>query len=107
MSPSHVGEGLAYPSNVIDVKSGARVVGHSAAFPVAFPLFFVKAFTDEGDAVYDPFMGSGTTLVAAAQVKRIAYGCEISPAYCDLIRRRWTRYAKEAGIDAGEGALDG
>jgi DNA modification methylase len=106
-SPVGQGEGVAYPSNVLEVKQGANVVGHSAAFPVEFPSFFVRAFTDEADTVYDPFMGSGTTLMAAAQTKRVAFGCEISPMYCDLIRRRWTRYAKEAGIDAGSGALDG
>lgn len=59
----------------------------------------------EGDAVYDPFMGSGTTLIAAAQNGRVAYGCEISPAYCDLIRRRWTRWADRQGIAPGSGAL--
>ena len=106
-SPVGQGEGMAYPSNVIEVKQGANVVGHSAAFPVAFPLFFVQAFTDPDDVVYDPFMGSGTTLMAAAQNGRVGFGCEISPTYCDLIRRRWTRYARERGIDPGTGALDG
>jgi len=98
--------GLALPSNVIEARPATDGL-HSAPFPLALPLFFVKAFTDEADAVYDPFMGSGTTMMAAAQTGRVAFGCEISPMYCDLIRRRWTRYAKEAGIDAGSGALDG
>lgn len=103
-------DGVALPSNVIHVHSGPRQIAdddtkHTATFPVGLPDFFVRAFTDEGDAVYDPFMGSGTTLIAAAQNGRVAYGCEISPAYCDLIRRRWTRWADRQGIAPGSGAL--
>jgi len=59
----------------------------------------------EGD-VYDPFLGSGTTLIAAARQGRRCYGMEISPAYCDVIRKRWTAYARSAKIDPGEGALE-
>jgi DNA modification methylase len=104
--------GQALPGNVLKVTSGPSQIAeddvkHTATYPIGLPLFFVKAFTDEADTVYDPFMGSGTTMMAAAQTKRVAFGCEISPMYCDLIRRRWTRYAREAGIDAGSGALDG
>jgi len=39
--------------------------------------------------VYDPFLGSGTTLIAAEQLGRKCYGMEISPAYCDVIVKRW------------------
>jgi hypothetical protein len=94
------------PGNVIECAMGSNAgSGHSAAFPLALPQFFVKAYSDDGDAVYDPFMGSGTTLMAAAAEGRIAYGCEISPRYCDLIRRRWTMWAVQNGIDPGPGAL--
>jgi len=94
------------PGNVIECAMGSNAgAGHSAAFPLALPQFFVKAYSDDGDAVYDPFMGSGTTLMAAAAEGRIAYGCEISPKYCDLIRRRWTMWATANGIDPGPGAL--
>jgi len=64
-------------------------------------------FVPEGVTVLDPFGGSGTTLLACAQTDRVARVIELDPRYCDVIRRRWTRYAKEAGIDAGSGALDG
>tara|TARA_Y100000593_G_scaffold19572_1_gene39172 strand:+ start:136 stop:1329 length:1194 start_codon:yes stop_codon:yes gene_type:complete len=43
----------------------------------------------EFDAVYDPFLGSGTTLIAAEQLNRKCYGLEISPVYCDVIVQRW------------------
>lgn len=100
-------DGIALPSNVVQCAGVETGTGHTAAFPVGLPEFFVKAYTDEGDAVYDPFMGSGTTLVAAAKHGRVAFGTEISQRYCDVIRRRWTRYAKANNLDAGSGALDG
>jgi DNA modification methylase len=86
--PVEIGDGLALPGNVVRV-SGTSGSGHSAAFPIGLPEFFVKAYTDEGDTVYDPFMGSGSTMLAAHQQNRIAYGMEISPAYCDIICKRW------------------
>lgn len=99
-----VAPGMAHRGNVLDVASGSHG-GHPAGFPVGLPRFFIKAYSDEGDAIFDPFLGSGTTLIAAAELGRIGYGCEISPGYCDVIRRRWTAYAEKAGVDAGPGAL--
>lgn len=83
-------DGIARPSNVLHIAA-ASSGGHSAAFPVGLPAWFVRAFTDEGDTVYDPFMGSGSTLLAAHQSDRIGYGMEISAGYCDLIARRFQR----------------
>lgn len=80
--------GVARPSNVIEAKTESSQGSHSAPFPRAIPEFFIKAFSDPGDLVFDPFTGSGTTLVAAAQLDRVGHGVEISPAYCDVILRR-------------------
>ena len=80
--------GLARPSNVIEVKSESSQGSHSAPFPRALVEFFVLAFTDAGDVVFDPFMGSGTTMAAAEVLGRIGYGAEISPGYCDVILGR-------------------
>jgi site-specific DNA-methyltransferase (adenine-specific)/site-specific DNA-methyltransferase (cytosine-N4-specific) len=93
---TQVGAGLAYPGNRLPTFSGSHeATGHSAAFPVGLPDFFVRAYTDEGDTVFDPFMGSGSTLLAAHQNGRIGYGIEISPAYCDVILARWQRVVGE------------
>ena len=62
--------------------------------------------TEVGDLVYEPFSGSGTCLIAAAKLGRRCYGMELSRGFCDVIRRRWTAYAKSAGIDPGPGALE-
>jgi len=82
------GAGHALPSNVI--HTGAEHdQPHTAPYPVALPSFFVAAFSDEGDTVFDPFCGSGTTLIAAERLHRKCIAIEISPAYCDVIVERW------------------
>ena len=81
--------GLALPENVLRLGTGGSESMHSAAFPVGLPAFFIKAFSDPGDVVFDPFMGSGTTLIACERLDRRGYGIEISPAYCDVIVKRW------------------
>ena len=44
------------------------------------------------ERVYDPFLGSGTTLIAAESLNRRCYGMEIEPHYCDVIVRRWEEF---------------
>lgn len=81
--------GMALPSNVIEIKAEGGQSAHSAPFPSGLPAFFIKAFTDTGDRTFDPFMGSGSTLIATERLERIGYGMQISPAYCDVIVERW------------------
>ena len=100
--------GIARPSNVIEVKSESEQGSHSAPFPRALVEFFVLAFSDEGDIVFDPFMGSGTTMAAAAGLGRVGYGSEISPAYCDVIVRRISALTGETASlqETGQPFLD-
>jgi site-specific DNA-methyltransferase (adenine-specific) len=95
--------GIARPSNVIEAKTESSQGSHSAPFPRALVEFFVKAFSDPGDMVYDPFLGSGTTLAAAHVLGRKGYGIEISPAYCDVILHRIADLAGEEPILAESG----
>jgi DNA modification methylase len=81
-------KGIARPSNVIECKAEGSQGSHSAPFPRALVEFFVLAFTDAGDIVYDPFTGSGTAIAAAHVHGRVGYGSELSPAYCDVALRR-------------------
>jgi len=92
--------GLARPSNVIEVKSESSQGSHSAPFPRALVDFFIKAFSDAGDVVFDPFMGSGTTMAAAQVLGRAGYGCEISPAYCDVIVCRLLNLGLDAVLES-------
>ena len=87
---------------VSDVERGVKP--HPAMFPVALPGEYIKACTDESDTVYEPFCGSGTTLIAAEQLNRKCYGMEISPAYCDVIVKRWENLTgKVATLEANQG----
>jgi site-specific DNA-methyltransferase (adenine-specific) len=69
-------------------------VGHPAPFPVELPRRCIKLFSFVGDAILDPFLGSGTTLVACLETDRIGIGVEINRAYCDLSIKR----LKEHGV---------
>jgi DNA modification methylase len=62
---------------------------HGTQKPVECMARPIRNHGDNGDEVYDPFLGSGTTLIAAEQLGRKCYGMEISPAYCDVIVKRW------------------
>jgi hypothetical protein len=97
-------EGIARPSNVIEVKTESSQGSHSAPFPLALVEFFLLAFSDAGDVVFDPFMGSGTTMAAAQALGRTGYGCEISPAYCDVILRRIMNLSGEMPLLEASGA---
>jgi site-specific DNA-methyltransferase (adenine-specific) len=60
-----VGRHLVYPTNVVHMATESSNQDHSATFPVDLPSWFIKLFTKSGDAVLDPFVGSGTTALAA------------------------------------------
>jgi DNA modification methylase len=62
---------------------------HAATMPVHVPAWIMGTLCDKAQSVYEPFCGTGTTLVAAEQLGRKCYGMEISPAYCDVIVKRW------------------
>jgi DNA modification methylase len=62
---------------------------HRAVFPLELPAWFIQSLCREAKTVADPFCGTGTTLIASEQLGRKCYGMEISPAYCDVIVKRW------------------
>jgi DNA modification methylase len=59
--------------------------------------------TAPGDLVYEPFSGSGTTLIAAESIKRICLGVELDPAYVDVAIRRWESFTGRSAVLAGSG----
>jgi DNA modification methylase len=59
--------------------------------------------SERGDLVLDPFLGSGTTLMAAERVGRICYGMELDPLYVDAAIRRWQAYTGDRAVHATTG----
>ncbi len=66
----------------------AKRVGHPAPFPRELPERLIHLYTFENDLVLDPFMGSGTSLLAAAQLRRRYVGYDLDPAYVSIARNR-------------------
>ena len=71
-----LGRDTCNPDNVLHLSPVSNNVGHSAAFPEGIPDFFIKLFTEEGDIVLDPFVGSGTTLRVAERLGRKGIGID-------------------------------
>jgi DNA modification methylase len=69
----------------------ATRVGHPAPFPVALPARFIELYTYKGDVVLDPFLGSGSTAIAAARSGRRYVGYDTDPAYVELAHARLGR----------------
>ncbi|MCX7600046.1 MAG: site-specific DNA-methyltransferase, partial [Armatimonadetes bacterium] len=70
---------------------------HQAMFPVGLPSRLIRMYTFWGETVLDPFLGSGTTCIAAALEGRNSIGYEINPAFEALIRQRWQAEIIEPG----------
>jgi len=65
-----------------------KKIGHPAPFPLELPKRCIKMFSYVGDTVLDPFLGSGTTLIAASLLKRKGIGVEINEQYCEIAKKR-------------------
>ena len=63
--------------------------------PVGLVVGCLRNSSKGDDLIYDPFLGSGTTLIAAEQLGRVCYGVEIDPGYCDVIRQRYANFVKD------------
>ena len=86
------------PSKMLDGKRGNVLQANRTGninHPTEKPVELLKQIIDntEGKIIYDPFLGSGSTLIAAEQTGRICYGMEIDPHYCSVIIKRWELYA--------------
>jgi len=100
--PGDVNEVREWQENVWDlnrvVSSKQKSIGHPAIFPVEIPYRCIKSFSRVGDAVYEPFCGSGTTLIACEMTGRRGYGMEINPRYCDVIVQRWEAFTNKRAV---------
>jgi site-specific DNA-methyltransferase (adenine-specific) len=83
-----IGRETVYPTNVLHLATECNNKNHSAAFPDELPEWFIKLFTEEGDTVLDPFLGSGTTAYMANKLGRNSIGIEILEEYFTIAKLR-------------------
>lgn len=85
-------------SNVVCIKSlqdKEYSDTNKATFPVAFARHFIKNFSSPRHIVYDPFVGTGSTLMACEEQDRVCFAVEIDPHNCDITIKRWEKYTKK------------
>jgi DNA modification methylase len=109
---THIGlpvQEMRIPDSVLRItrhKGRGIETEHPAVFPVALPEFLMRAYTDEGDVVFEPFGGSGTTILAGQRTGRRVRAIELAPAYVDLAIARWRMLHPDVPVildDGGHG----
>ena len=93
-------------STILNFDKPTRNGEHPTMKPVELFEYQIKNSSKAGDIVLDLFGGSGTTIIASARCGRKARVMEKDPRYCDVIRKRWTKWAKDNGQKVGSGALE-
>jgi len=107
---THAGQGVQetrIPDNVIRItrhKARGIETEHPAVFPVALPEFVMRAYSSEREIIYEPFAGSGTSIIAAERTRRRARAIELAPEYVDVALRRWRKLFPDQPVKLdGEG----
>jgi DNA modification methylase len=89
--------------NPIGGSTEEPITGHGTQKPLELMRRPILNNSRRGDVVYDPFLGSGTTLIAAEETDRICLGMEIDTAYVDVIVRRWQELTGKQAVLEGDG----
>ncbi len=76
---------------------------HPTQKPISLMRRPILNHTKRGEGVYDPFLGSGTTLAAAELAERVCYGIELDPKYVDVIVMRWQSLTNQKAVLDGDG----
>ncbi|WP_245584088.1 site-specific DNA-methyltransferase [Rubritepida flocculans] len=108
----HAGQGVQetrIPDSVLRItrhKARGIETEHPAVFPVALPDFLMRAYADEGDVVFEPFAGAGTTIIAGQRTGRRVRAIELAPAYVDLAVARWRMLHADLPVTLAEDGRD-
>ncbi len=84
-------------------QSTDTITGHGTQKPVELMRRPILNHTEPSELIYDPFLGSGTTLIAAEETGRVCYGLEIDPVYVDAIVGRWERLTGRPAVREADG----
>ena len=108
----HAGQGtqeMRIPDNVLRItrhKAHGIATEHPAVFPVKLPEFLMQAYADAGDVLFEPFGGSGTTLLAGQRTGRRVRAMELAPEYVDLAIARWRMLHPDLPVRRAEDGRD-
>ena len=97
-----IGRDMAYPTNVLHFATECGNRKHPAAFPLELPSWFIRLFTVPNDIVLDPFVGSGTTALAAKRLERHYLGFDMSQEYCNLAQASITNSNSVLNLEIAE-----
>lgn len=97
---NRTGQAWAQKSYWDDIRGTASANGHVAAFPLELPMRHLLLYTKRGEVVYEPFCGSGTTLIACEILMRKCRGIEINPAYVAATLERWAIMTGQTPVKA-------
>ena len=89
--------------NPMGGEDRAQVTGHATQKPIELFAIPIRNHTRDGEAIYDPFVGSGSCVVAAEQLGRRCYGLDIDPRYVDVVVLRWQRLTGQTALHAETG----
>ncbi len=89
----------SHPDSLVLAAGREGQAGHPTPKPVSvWRWFLTRCSVNRGDIIFDPFLGSGTTLIACETEGRRCYGLEIEPRYCDVIVARWEKFTGKAAV---------
>lgn len=106
---THAGQGVQetrIPDSVIRItrhKARGIETEHPAVFPVRLPEFVMQAYSDSGAVVYEPFAGSGTSLIAGERTGRKVRAIELAPEYVDVAMLRWRQLFPDRPVTLDDG----
>ena len=91
-----------HPDAIVHTEA-AEKLGHPCTKPINFWRWLMERTSELGELIYEPFSGSGTTIIAAEQTGRRCYAMELSPTYVDVAVRRWQQFTGQQAIHAETG----
>lgn len=89
----------SFPDATVHTESSENL-GHPCSKPIKFWSWLMERTSEVGDLIYDPFSGSGTTIIAAEMTKRTARAIEIDPIYAELTITRWQKFTGRKAVSS-------
>ena len=91
-----------HPDAIVHTES-SEDFGHPCSKPIKFWCWLMERTSEQADVIYEPFSGSGTTIIAAEMTGRACHAIELSPAYVDVAVKRWQAFTGQVATLEGDG----